>query len=51
MLRAILIIIKKNFEDEELSHESFLTTRQATKTRNAFANIVNRYQTQSSSKI
>ena len=45
MLRAILIIIKKNFEDEELSHESFSTTRQATKTRNVFANIVNRYQT------
>ena len=28
---------KKNFEDEELRHESFLTTRQATKTSNTFA--------------
>ena len=29
---------KKNFEDEELLHELFLTTRQTTKIRNAFAN-------------
>ena len=29
---------KKNFEDKELSHELFLTTRQTTKIRNAFPN-------------
>ena len=29
---------KKNFKDEELPHELFLTTRQTTKIRNAFAN-------------
>ena len=29
---------KKSFEDEELPHELFLTTRQRTKIRNAFAN-------------
>ena len=29
---------KKNLEDEELTHELFLTTRQTTKIRNAFAN-------------
>ena len=29
---------KKNFEDEESPHELFLTTRQTTKIRNAFAN-------------
>ena len=28
----------KNAEDEELPHELFLTTRQITKIRNAFAN-------------
>ena len=28
---------KKNFEDEELPHELFLTTRQATKIRNDFS--------------
>ena len=28
---------KKNFEDEELPHELFLTTRQRTKIKNAFA--------------
>ena len=28
----------KNFEDEELPHELFLTARQITKLRNAFAN-------------
>ena len=28
----------KTFEDEELRHELFLTTRQTTKVRNAFAN-------------
>ena len=34
---TILRIKIKNFEDEELSHKLFLTTRQTTKTRNAFA--------------
>ena len=34
----ILKLNKKNFEDEELPHELFLTTRQATKIRNAFTN-------------
>ena len=29
---------QKNFEDKELPHESFLTIRQTTKIRNAFAN-------------
>ena len=35
---TILRLNKKNFEDEELPHEPFLTTRQTTKVRNAFAN-------------
>ena len=35
---AILIINKKNSQDEELSYELFLTTRQTTKIRNVFAN-------------
>ena len=34
----ILRINKKNFQDEELLHELFLTTRQPTKIRNAFPN-------------
>ena len=34
----ILRLNKKNFKDEELLHELFVTTRQTTKTRNAFAN-------------
>ena len=33
-----LKINKKNVQDEELPHELFLTTRQRTKIRNAFAN-------------
>ena len=33
----ILRLNKTNFEDEELPHELFLTTRQTTKIRNAFA--------------
>ena len=33
-----LRIVKKNIQDGELSHELFLTTRQKTKIRNAFAN-------------
>ena len=39
---TILRINKKNSEDEEMPHELFLTTKQTTKTRNAFAN--NTYQ-------
>ena len=35
---TILRLNKKNFVDEELPHELFLTTRQTTKIRNAFAN-------------
>ena len=38
MTGAILRINEKNFEDEELSHELFLTRRQATKIRNLLAN-------------
>ena len=34
---TILRITKKNFEDEELIHELFLTTKQATENRNTFA--------------
>ena len=36
--RTILRLLKKNFEEEELPHKLFLTTRQATKIRNVFAN-------------
>ena len=35
---TILRLNKKNFEDEELPQELFLTTRQTAKIRNAFAN-------------
>ena len=35
---TILGVNQKNFEDEEFLHELFLTTRQTTKTRNAFTN-------------
>ena len=38
--RTILRINKKNFEDKELLHELFLTTRQTTKTKNAFSNTM-----------
>ena len=34
---TILRLYKKNFEDEELPHELFLTTRQTTKIKNVFA--------------
>ena len=34
--RKILTIHKKNFQNEELLHELFLTTRQITKTRTTF---------------
>ena len=37
---AILRITEKNVQDAELPHELFLTTRQKTKTRNAFANTM-----------
>ena len=37
---TILRLNKKEFEDEELPHEIFLTTRQTTKTKSAFANNV-----------
>ena len=35
---TILRLNKKNFEDEELPHELFLTTRRTTKIRNVFSN-------------
>ena len=35
---TILRLHKKDFENEELPHELFLTTRQTTITRNGFAN-------------
>ena len=35
---TILRLNKKNFEDEKLLHELFITTRQTTKIGNAFAN-------------
>ena len=37
---TILRINKKNFEDEKLSHELYLTTKQTSKIRNAFANNI-----------
>ena len=36
----MLRLNKKNFEDEKLLHELFITARQTTKLRNAFANNV-----------
>ena len=36
---TILGITKKNFQEEKLPHELFLTARQKTKIRNAFANL------------
>ena len=35
-----LKITMKNFQDEELPHESFVTTRQKNKIRNAFVNNI-----------
>ena len=35
-----LRIIKKNFQDEELPYELFLTRRQKTKIRNSFTNNI-----------
>ena len=37
---TILRVNKKIFEDEELLHELFLTTRETTKTTNVFANTM-----------
>ena len=37
---TILRINQKNFQDKELPHELFLTTRQMTNIRNAFANNI-----------
>ena len=37
---TILTLNKKNFEDDELTHELFLATGQTTKIRNAFASNV-----------
>ena len=39
---TILRLNKKDFEDEELPHYLFLTIRQTTKTRNAFASNMSR---------
>ena len=39
-IRAILKINKKSFEDEELPHVLFLTTRKTAKIRNASANNI-----------
>ena len=36
--KTILKVNKKNVENEELPHELFLRTKQATKITNAFAN-------------
>ena len=41
----ILRINNKNFKDEELPHELFVTIRQTTKIRNAFGSNINGYQT------
>ena len=38
--RATSRITKKNFQDEEVPHELFLTTRKKTKIINAFANTM-----------
>ena len=40
---TILRMNKKKFEDEQVPHELFLTTRQTTKIRNAFANNMSTY--------
>ena len=38
-----LRITKENFQDEELPHELFLTTRQKMKIKNAFANKMSEF--------
>ena len=38
--RTVLRLNKKNFEDEELPHEFFLTRTQTTKIENPFANNI-----------
>ena len=40
---TILRLTKKNFEDKELPHELFLTTRQTNEIGNAFANNMSTY--------
>ena len=42
MTGTILRLNKKNFEDEELPLELFITTRQTTKIRNAFPNYMSK---------
>ena len=37
---TILWLNKKNFDDEELPHELFLTTRKTTRIRNAIVNNI-----------
>ena len=49
--RTILRLNIKNFEDGELPHELFLTTRQTTKIRNAFPNDMSTYIKFSKSQI
>ena len=48
---TMLKINKKNFQDEELPHELFLTARQATKIRNVLANSISTYIKLSKSQI
>ena len=48
---TILRTYKKNFQDEELPHELFLTTRQTTKIINAFANNLSRYTKLSKAQV
>ena len=42
---TLLRVNKKNFEDEELPHELFLTTIQTTIIRNIFPNNISRNKT------
>ena len=48
---TILRLNKKIFEDEELPHELFLTTRQTTKIRNTFSNKMSTYTELSKAQI
>ena len=48
---TILRTNEKNFQDEELPHELFLTTRQTTKIRNAFTNNLSRYTKLSKAQV
>ena len=47
----ILRLNKENIQDQELPQELFLTTRQTTKTRNAFANNISTKQYSANPKI